>query len=105
MGKHFDFWSLLVMAITLALFVIALFTTGFTHDLFLEAGVFLVSVKLILMSYKNSISNDTMQRKLDAISRALDRMGNGNVRNHQAQSTQSTVRDRSGSNVSERSDG
>jgi hypothetical protein len=45
------------MGLTLALFVAALFAKGFTHDLLLEAGVFLVSVKLILVAYKNSVSN------------------------------------------------
>jgi len=73
MGKHFDAWSLLVMAITLILFVAALFTKGFTHDLLLEAGVFLVSVKLILMAYKNSVATATMQQKLDEIHAALQR--------------------------------
>jgi len=73
MGKHFDAWSLLVMAITLILFVAALFTKGFTHDLLLEAGVFLVSVKLILMAYKNSVATATIQQKLDEIHAALQR--------------------------------
>jgi hypothetical protein len=65
--KHFDAGSLLVIAITLALFVFALFAKGFTHDLLLEAGVFLVSVKLILMGYKSSISNNSIWQKLDEI--------------------------------------
>jgi hypothetical protein len=55
MNKHFDFGSIIVIAITLILFVAALFFKGFTHDLLLEAGVFLVSVKLIMMAYNNSI--------------------------------------------------
>ncbi|MBW2193070.1 MAG: hypothetical protein JRF27_04690, partial [Deltaproteobacteria bacterium] len=33
---------------------VALFAKGFTQDLLLEAGVFLVSVKLIMMAYHNS---------------------------------------------------
>jgi hypothetical protein len=70
-GNHFDPWSLLVIVITLGLFLIALFTRGFTHDLLLEAGVFLVSVKLILMGYKNSASNDSIQQKLDEIRSAV----------------------------------
>jgi hypothetical protein len=37
------------------LFGVALFEKGFTHDILLEAGVFLVSVKLIIMSHKNSV--------------------------------------------------
>jgi len=74
-GKHFDAWSVIVIAITLALFVAALFVTGFTHDLLLEAGVFLVSLKLILMAYKNSVSSDSMQKKLDEIHSAVQQLG------------------------------
>jgi hypothetical protein len=87
MGKHFDVWSLLVMAITLVLFVAALFTTGFTHDLLLEAGVFLVSVKLILMAYKNSVANYTMQQKLDEIYSAVQRQGDAHAPHHTRQPT------------------
>ena len=43
---------------TLVLFVNALFTTGLKHDLLLKDGVFLVSVKLIQMAYKNSVADD-----------------------------------------------
>ena len=50
----FDPGSLVVIAITLVLFAWALFEKGLTHDLLLEAGVFMVSVKLIIMSYKNA---------------------------------------------------
>ncbi len=53
---HFDGWSVVVIVLTFAFFVAALFVKGFTHDLLLEAGVFLVSIKLILMSYRNSVS-------------------------------------------------
>jgi len=52
MKKYIDFGSVIVMIITFILFFIALFTKGFTHDLLLEAGIFLVSLKLIMMSYK-----------------------------------------------------
>jgi hypothetical protein len=79
MGKHFDVWSFLVMAMTLVLFVAALFTQGFTHDLLLEAGVFLVSVKLILMAYKNSVVNDTVQQKLDEIHRTVQWLRDANA--------------------------
>jgi hypothetical protein len=67
MKKYLDRGSLLVAAITLGLFIAALFTKGLSHDLFLEAGVFLVSVKLIIMAYRNSVSVDSLDRKLDAI--------------------------------------
>jgi hypothetical protein len=55
---------LAVMIITLVLFIGAVFTTGFTHALLLEAGVFLVSVKLMIMAYKNKVSNEAIQKQL-----------------------------------------
>jgi hypothetical protein len=44
--------SFVVILVTFVLFVLALFTKGFTNDLLLEAGVFLVSVKIIMLSGK-----------------------------------------------------
>ena len=73
--RHFDVWSFLAMAITLVLFGAALFTTGFTHDLLIEAGVLMVSVKLIHLGYKNSVATHTMQQKLDEIHVAVRRIG------------------------------
>ena len=69
--KHFDIGSLLVILITFILFTIALFFTGFTHDLLLEAGVFLVSVKLIIMSYKSSVSTLHIDQELKEIKSLL----------------------------------
>jgi len=60
-----------VTVITFVLFVAALFTKGITHDLFLEAGIFLVSVKIILMAYKNSVSVKRIEARLDRILGAL----------------------------------
>ena len=59
--------SLAVIALTFVLFVAALFAKGFTQELFLEAGVFLVSVKLIIMSFKNTVAVETIEKKLDEI--------------------------------------
>ena len=73
--NHFDPWSLVVIILTLVLFLIALFAKGLTHDLLLEAGVFLVSVKLILLGYKNSASNGSIQQRLDEIYSALQNPG------------------------------
>jgi hypothetical protein len=72
--KRFDPGSLLVILITFVLFVAALFTKGFTHDLLLEAGVFLVSVKLIIMAYKNGVATDKLQERLDGIEATLQRL-------------------------------
>lgn len=73
MNKHFDLASLLTILVTFALFVAALFFSGFTHDLLLEAGIFLVSVKLIIMSYKQSVASEAHLRELRAIRSMLER--------------------------------
>ncbi|MBU1054728.1 MAG: hypothetical protein KKC46_13020 [Proteobacteria bacterium] len=71
MREHFDVGSSVIIAITFVLFVLALFTKGLTHDLLLEAGVFLVSVKLIIMAYKNNITTKKLLKELQDIKDAL----------------------------------
>jgi hypothetical protein len=71
MNKHFDTPTVIVIIVTFVLFVVALFVKGFTHDLLLEAGVFLVSVKLMLMGYKNSVTNKKMMDELQEIKNRL----------------------------------
>jgi hypothetical protein len=56
-----------VILITLVLFLFALFFKGFTHDLLLETAVFLVSVKLIISAYKNSVTSKDIKTKLENI--------------------------------------
>ena len=74
--KLLDISSYLTIAITLVLFVVALFVKGLTHDLLLEAGVFLVSAKLVLMTYKNSASSEAILRELEQLRKLLgDRDG------------------------------
>jgi hypothetical protein len=63
--------SIVVIITTLVLFVAAVFFKGITHDLLLEAGVFLVSVKLIMMAYKNKVSFEAVQNQLDEIKELL----------------------------------
>jgi len=65
--KHFDIGSILVIVLTFLLFVSALFFTGFTHDILLETGVFLVSVKLVIMAYKTSKSSKEVEAYLQEI--------------------------------------
>ena len=48
------------------------FFTGFTHDILLEAGVFLVSVKLIIMGYKASVLSQVIHRELEEIKSLLE---------------------------------
>ncbi len=71
MRKHFKIDSLAIILTTLVLFVIALFVKGITHDLLLEAGIFLVSVKLIIMAYKNSVASEKITKELHAIREML----------------------------------
>lgn len=65
-GYH-DPWSITVIAVTFLLFLIALFMRGLTHDLLLESGVFLVSLKLIMMSHKQSALSELMEHRLEEI--------------------------------------
>ena len=77
--RQFDPGSLLVIVVTLVLFTVALFAKGLTHDLLLEAGVFLVSVKLIIMSYKQGVATDRLLERLDDIHAALRPPSDGDV--------------------------
>lgn len=69
--KHFDIGSLIVIVVTFILFIMALFFTGLTHDLLLESGVFLVSIKLIIMAYKSSVSSLRIHQELEEIKSML----------------------------------
>jgi len=73
-SRYLDFWSLVVIILTLVLFFWALFLKGFTHELLLEAGVFLVSLKLILLSYRNSISARRADERMAQMQDALRRI-------------------------------
>jgi len=60
MQRYVDVTSALTIAATFLLFGIAIFVKGLTHDLLLEGGVFLVSLKLIIGGYKNTASTDLL---------------------------------------------
>src|SRR5438477_12584156 len=74
MHKHLDRGTLVTLAVTLVLFVVALFTHGFSHDILLEAAVFLVSVKLVIMSYKASASISALDAHLATLAASLARV-------------------------------
>jgi hypothetical protein len=65
---------MIVLLVTLILFTLALFLKGLTHDLFLEAGVFLVSMKLIIMAFKSSSHARETDGKLREIQDSLARL-------------------------------
>jgi len=67
-----DVGSYLTIAATLVLFVVALLAKGLTHDMLLEAGVFLVSVKLVIMSYSNKLVTEEVRAELRDIRALLE---------------------------------
>jgi len=71
MNKYFDFWTIVIILLTLFLFIVALFVKGFTHQLLLEAGVLLVSIKIIMMSYKNIRNYEELKKDLHEIKTLL----------------------------------
>lgn len=60
-----------IVLITLALFIAAVFTTGITHDIFLEATVFLVFVKLIILTNRTSTITKNTLKQLEGIKSLL----------------------------------
>ena len=67
MKKYLDTGSWVVAIVTFVLFALALFLKGFTRDLLLEGGIFLISVKIILGSYRNSLDIKRLDKKLDTL--------------------------------------
>jgi Na+-translocating ferredoxin:NAD+ oxidoreductase RnfE subunit len=70
-SSYMDPVSMVVIVLTLVLFVVALFVNGFTHQLLQECGVFLVSVKLIVMSHKNGATARRAEERLANIQNLL----------------------------------
>ena len=71
--RHLDIVSQIVIVTTFVLFVVALLIKGFGHGLLLEAGVFLISVKLIMMAAKNFLLAKHLDDRLDRIEATLTR--------------------------------
>jgi hypothetical protein len=77
MKTYFDLANMITIALTVILFSIALFATGFTKDILLEAGVLLVSIKIITMAAETKKSNKEIIKKLNEINeKLLDRKSN-----------------------------
>ena len=73
MHKHFDPGSIVVIVITFLLFILALFTKGLTHDILLEAGVLLVSIKLIMMAYRTRIYFEEILKEVKTLQELLNK--------------------------------
>ncbi len=63
--------TIVIILITIGLFAAALFTKGLTHDIFLEAGVLLISIKIILLSCRNNAIVKNIQKQLDNMNSLL----------------------------------
>lgn len=72
--SYLDTISIITIFITFLLFLGALYFTGLTHDILLEAGVFLVSVKLIIMSFQSKLSSDSNLKELKEIHKTLQKI-------------------------------
>lgn len=64
---YHDPWSITAIVVTFLLFLTALFIKGLPHDLLLESGVFLVSLKLIMMNHKQAEASKGLEQRLDEI--------------------------------------
>ncbi len=72
LGKYVSKSDLIVLLLTLILFILALFTEGLLHDLSLEIGILLVSVKLIMFNYHSSKDTAKILEKLDKIQKDFE---------------------------------
>jgi hypothetical protein len=80
MIKYFDIGTIIVIVITVLLFTVALFVKGFTNALLLEAGVLLVSIKLIMITYRNSLNYSDLKKDLNEIRRLLEEKSQNTIK-------------------------
>ncbi len=71
--------TIIIIVITVGLFIAAIFTKGLTHDIFLESGVLLISIKIILLSYRNNAIVKNIQKQLDSMNSLLLIMSKKNI--------------------------
>jgi len=70
--ENIDLFTFLVASITLVLFVVALFTKELLHDIIIEAAIFLISMKLILSMYKQSVISKRLEKRIMDIDSKID---------------------------------
>ena len=63
--------SMAVIVITFTLFVVSLFQKGLTHEILVDTGIFLVSVKLIVMSFRNNLYMKDLNQQLEEIKKLI----------------------------------
>jgi len=80
--KKIGIGNSIVISLTIIVFVIALFEKGFTHEILLEIGVLLVSVKLIMMNNKIAMGNKALIKEMHDIKRAMDELKSDSNQSH-----------------------
>lgn len=70
-NKWLDIASTLTLLVTVILFGLAASVHGLTHDLLLEAAIFVISVKLVLSNHKNENYLKSIETKLDSVEKKL----------------------------------
>lgn len=80
-GRYVSNSDFFVLLLTVILFVISLFTKGIIHDLSLEIGILLVSVKLIMFNYHSSKDTAKILEKLEKIEKDLEEHDNKKLNN------------------------
>ena len=63
--------SMAIIFITFTLFVVSLFQKGLSHEILIDTGIFLVSVKLIVMSFKNNLYMKDLNQQLEEIKKLI----------------------------------
>ena len=73
MKRRIDTGSFIVIIVTFIFFTLALFTKGLTHDILLEAGILLVSVKLIIMGCRTAAFHDHIISEIKKLNDCLNK--------------------------------
>ena len=63
--------SMAIIVVTFTLFVVSLFQKGLTHEILVDTGIFLVSVKLIVMSFRNNLYMKDINQQLEEIKKIM----------------------------------
>ena len=69
--ERLDMGSMAIIFITFTLFVVSLFQKGLTHEILVDTGIFLVSVKLIVMSFRNNLYMKDLNQQLEEIKKLI----------------------------------
>ena len=69
--ERLDMGSMAIIVITFTLFAVSLFQKGLSHEILIDTGIFLVSVKLIVMSFKNNLYMKDLNQQLEEIKKLI----------------------------------